>query len=104
MEEGKRKRKVSKEQMGGAAFTLVRDFSPRAVATAPVVALTYAVPSCLWVEEPGNEVEMNNPACGCLLQGHAKSSVTEAWEAGLTAEKRLPCSSVDLSGSPNPST
>ena len=64
------------------------------MATAPVVALTYAVPSCLWVEELG-EVEMNHPACGSLLQGHAKSSVTEVWEAGLT---------VDLSGSRNPST
>lgn len=92
-----------KQRANGGAFTLVRDLSPRAVATAPVVALTYAVPSCLWVEELG-EVEMNHPACGSLLQGHAKSSVTEVWEAGLTAEKRLPCSSVDLSGSRNPST
>lgn len=33
---------------GKGAFTLVSDLSPRAVATAPVVALTYAVPSCLW--------------------------------------------------------
>lgn len=45
---------------------------------------------------------MNSPECDPFSQGHAKSSVYEAWEEDLIAEKHLPCSSVELPGSPNP--
>jgi hypothetical protein len=78
------------EAVKGGAFTLVRDLSPRAVATAPVVALTYAVPSCLWVEEPGHKGEMKISACGCFLQGDAKSSMIRCRRVASLQRKPSP--------------
>lgn len=43
--------------------------------------------------------EVKSPACGSFFQGHPKFSIYEAWKA----KKFLPCYSVDLSGSSEPS-